>query len=130
MPPFHRTCREHSRSRSRRVQAAVKSASRTGGAFPKPEAAGERVSVGATAGTRRKILELLDVAAAQDDILGLQGEFKKLRDLEDLAPPPLLAEPLETAPAEVVLVGLSLLIREMRQFQGLKDAVRDQRGAQ
>src|SRR5262245_3632182 len=74
---------------------------------PQTKAAAERVGVGTLATTRRQGLELLDIAAADNRIVGLQRRVKALDDVGDMASPLLRAVAFHAGPADVGLVGPS-----------------------
>src|SRR5204862_1009844 len=80
----------------------------------------------AAATVRRELFELLRSAAADDDIVGLEGCGEAGHDVEHGLAPLLLALPREHAFGDVVLERL-LPIREMSELERLDDAVRDQR---
>ena len=97
---------------------------------PDEEAAGEGVFVAADDAAGRAVLELFDVAAAEDDVVGAERYFQRGGYILYVFAPALFPEALEAAEAEVVLVGLSLFVAEMGQLHRLENAVDDHGGAE
>src|SRR5436309_14628855 len=97
--------------------------------LPQPEAAGERVLVGATARVGRQLVEVPHAAAADHDVVGLHCGLEARHDVEQRLGPFLLPSPLVRLLADVVLERL-LAIRQMSELERLDDAVHDQRGAE
>ena len=67
---------------------------------PEAVSALDRVGVVAAAGPLGELLQMLGVAAAEDQILGLERERQSADDVGDVAPPLLLAAAFEAAPAD------------------------------
>src|SRR5580693_3076402 len=99
-------------------------------ACPEPIAALERVGVVAPARALGETLEQLHVAAAQDQILGLQRGLEAGHHVEDVPAPLSLAAAFEPAQADVVLVGAAFLVWQVGQFQRRDHVVDDQRRAE
>ena len=72
-----------------------------------------------------ELFQLLHVAAAEHHLVRLERRAQALDDVEHRAPPLLLAETLEAADAEVVLVG-PLPVRQVAELHRLDDAVDDE----
>src|ERR1700694_590313 len=73
--------------------------------FPETKSADERIGFVAFAATRRGLLQLVDVAASDHDVLWLEGGDQACDHVRDMSPPFLLAVPLQSATADIVLVG-------------------------
>src|SRR5258708_3869358 len=71
--------------------------------LPEAEAAQEGVFVVAQAAPLRQGLQFLGVAAAEHDVVGDEGGLETADDIVDRLLPPLLAQTLEAANADVVL---------------------------
>ncbi len=82
----------------------------------------------------RKIFEQLCISAANHNIVRFQRRLEPGYDIHHTAPPPFLAQPLQTAQSDVILISAPILVEEVGQFHGLEDAVynecRTQPGAQ
>jgi hypothetical protein len=98
--------------------------------FPEAEAAEEGVFVFAEAGSGGHGVELFAVAAAEDDVIGIQRRFEEFHDFRDVAAPFLLAQAFEAAKAEIVFVGFPFLVNQVREFHRLEKAVHDHGGAE
>src|SRR5262249_50904233 len=96
-----------------------------------PETKTSHKSVGVIAGsaTGRQLFEILDIAAAEDDVIGLQGSDQLCNHLGDVLPPFLLTSLIQTTLADVVLKG-ALFVGKMRQLHRFDDAVDNHGGAQ
>jgi hypothetical protein len=95
--------------------------------LPQPEAALEGVAVGAAADFSRQFVDLVGVAAAEHDVIGLQRGEQALEHVIDLALPFFPAEALERGGADALLEGLAMAVRQMRQLHRLQHAVGDHR---
>src|SRR5258706_731804 len=93
--------------------------------LPQAEATPEGVVVVAEPGARRKLLEQLGVAATEHDVVGFERGFELLDDVRHVATPLLLAQALQPAEPDIILVGAPFLVRQVRQFHGLEDTVHD-----
>src|SRR4051794_23316095 len=98
--------------------------------LPQAEAAEEGVLVVAQAAALRQCLQLLGIAAAEHDVVGDEGCLETADDIVDCFLPPLLAQPLQAADADVVLEGALLLVGQMAQLHRGDDVVDDQGVAQ
>src|SRR5215471_18141461 len=96
---------------------------------PKSKAPDECISVVARTTTLGHFLEFLDIATAENDVLGLEGCAQPLNNVDDVFPPFVLAVLLQTAKADVVLVR-SLAIRKMAKLHRLQESVDDHGGAE
>src|SRR6516165_5619984 len=90
--------------------------------FPKPESSGECVGIVARAAAGRHFFQFLDIAAAQNHVVGFEGSDKALHHIGYVAPPFLSAILLETANPDIIFED-SVLVRKMAQFHGLDNAV-------
>src|SRR6202007_2425066 len=84
--------------------------------LPQPKSALERVGVGAEADLARQLLDLVDVSAAQHDVIRLQRCEQALQDVVDRALPFLLADALERRGADALLERLAGVIRQLDQL--------------
>lgn len=96
------------------------------GALPDAEAAGEGVAVCSPARARRECAQARRVAAAQYDVVGLEGRSQMRDRFCDQLFPALAAE-LDTAPFAEVVLECALLERQVAELHRLDDAVGDQR---
>src|SRR5262249_10805424 len=96
---------------------------------PHAEAAFERIGVVANAAPRRQLFQVLDVPAAEHDVVGLERGDEALDHITDMLPPLLLAPLLQPAVTHVVLVG-ALLVRKVTELHGPHDTIQDQRRAE
>ena len=97
---------------------------------PDPEAALEGARVAADPGLGRQLLQVLHVAATEHDLVDLEGVAQLRHDLGDELAPALLAQTVEAALAEEVLVALAVAVRQVRDLQGLHDAFQHERRAE
>src|SRR5215472_8972563 len=72
---------------------------------PQLEAAGEGVVVVAEPDVLRQLLQPAGVAAAHDDVVGLEGRGQALDRFRHLVTPLLRSEPFEAGGTEIVLEG-------------------------
>ncbi len=79
---------------------------------------------------RRQGVELFAVAAAKDDVIGIQRRFQALHDFGDVAAPLFFAEAFEAAKAEVIFVGFPFFVGQVRELHRLKKAVHNHGGAE
>src|SRR5215510_9455496 len=84
---------------------------------PEANAASECVAVLAQSRAWRRLSNQLRVSAAEHDLVSDERRAQPLRDIGDVASPSLLPEPLEPRLADVLFVGPSFLIRQVREFQ-------------
>jgi hypothetical protein len=75
-------------------------------------------------------LQLPDISAAEDHVVGLKRVSKPFHHVGDVLTPSLLAVSSQSAQADVVLVRPALPVREVGEFQRHEHAVADQRGSQ
>ncbi len=94
----------------------------------KPEAACKCISVVALTAALGQLLEFLHVAAAENDVVGLEGGGEALNDVKDIFLPLVLSEFLQPAKPDVVLVR-RLAIGKMTELHGLQMSVDDHSGA-
>src|SRR4029453_15126054 len=107
---------------TRRCSATRRTARSRGAPTPLPEqeASLERVGICAEPRALGRRLEALRVPAAEDDVLGSERR-RELRDhVRHGLAPALLAQRLEAAPPDIVLVGLPILIGKMRELHRLE----------
>src|SRR5580658_350563 len=97
---------------------------------PYPKSSEKRKVIAAKTSVFGEPLQLAPIAAADDDVVGLQHAAQLLHDLGHGPAPLLEAQPFQSALADIVFVGASLLVGQMPQFHGCDDAVDDQGGAQ
>ncbi len=97
--------------------------------LPKSESTDERVGVVSLATTRWQLLEILDVASAQDNVIQLKCRNEAFYVRSNRLAPFFLTQSLEPAKTEVVF-GNSLSIVELAQFQGHDVPTYDQRRAE
>src|SRR5271157_2211254 len=95
------------------------------GLLPKAESAEKGIGIVSQTTVRWKLFQLFGIAAAKNDIIGLQGGGQTLHDFGNFTAPFLFSTFLETAQPNIVLIG-GFLIREMAKFHGLNDSVNNQ----
>src|SRR5262249_57260266 len=93
-----------------------------------PEAADEGVGVGAKADALGQLAHQLGVAAAEYHIVDVQRLTETVDHIEHVPAPFLLAGALQAGLADIVLVALTFLVRQVRELHRLEHAVDDQRG--
>src|SRR5258708_11019366 len=98
--------------------------------FPEAEADEEGVFVFAEAGAGGEGVEFFAVAAAEDNIIGGERLLEKFHHFGDVAAPFFLAKAFEAAKTEIVFVGFSLFVNQVRKFHWLEKTVHDHRGAE
>jgi hypothetical protein len=98
--------------------------------FPEAVAAEEGVFIFAEAGAGGQGVEFLAVAAAEDDVIGIEGFFEELHDFGNVAAPLFFAEAFEAAQAEIVFVGFPFFVEQVGEFHGLEKTVDDHGGAE
>src|SRR5690348_568331 len=72
---------------------------------------------------RREGLQLVDISAADDNVIRLKGRAKSFDYIGDVAPPFLFPEALQPANADKILVGLPFLVRQVAQFHRFKEPI-------
>ena len=97
--------------------------------LPKAKSSQEGIGVVAGSATGRQLFQFLDVSSPQDDVVGFEGGDQAGDDVRDIAPPFLLADPLQSADAHVVLVG-AFPVRKMAQLHRLDDTLDNHGGTQ
>src|SRR5215469_5854188 len=97
--------------------------------IPHAKAPAEGILVVAGTAMRRQHLELLDVAAADHGVVGLEGRDQALHDVGNVDAPLLLAMAFQSGLADVILVGV-LSVGQMTELHGLDDALDDHGGAE
>src|SRR5437588_304158 len=97
--------------------------------FPEPEAAQKSVHVVAEPAARRQALELLGIAAPNDDAVGHQGSLQTGDDVLDCRLPLLLAQPFQPAQPDEILEGLVFLVRQVRELQRCDHILDDESAA-
>src|SRR6266567_4072073 len=90
--------------------------------FPEAKSADERIGFVASAATRGKLLQVVDVATPEHHIFWLEGSDQARDHVCDILAPFPLAVPLQSATADIVLVGC-FPVGQMAQLHGLDDAV-------
>ena len=78
------------------------------GLLPHAKPAQERIGVVAQPATGRQLVQLLGVAPTEDHVVGVEGVDHAFHRIGDVLLPLLLAQPLQPALAQVVLVGAFL----------------------
>src|ERR1039458_7614511 len=73
--------------------------------------------------------ELARIAAADDDIVGLEHGTQAFHDLLDVPLPLFRAQPAQASITNIVFVGAPLLEGQMPKFHGRHDVVDNQGGA-
>src|SRR6266540_4393307 len=94
-------------------------------ALPEAKSADERIGFVTFAATRRKLFQVVDVATAEHHVFGQEGRDQARDHVRDILAPFLLAVPLQSATADIVLVGC-FPVGKMAKLHGLDDAVHDQ----
>src|SRR6266567_5496554 len=94
--------------------------------FPEAKSANERIGFVASAATRGKLFQVVDVATAEHDILGLEGCDQARDHVRDILAPFLLAVPVQSATADIVLVGC-FPVGKVAQLHGLDNAAHNHR---
>src|SRR5262249_15955405 len=89
----------------------------------------KRVGVVAGTATCRQLFQFLHVPSAQDYIVGFEGGDQEGYYVRYMLAPLLLAVPIQSAKAHVILIG-ALLVRQVAQLQGLDGAMQDRGGTQ
>jgi hypothetical protein len=97
--------------------------------LPDAKSADKDIGVIARAATWREILQFLDVSSPENDVVRLESGDQQGNHVRDMSPPPLLAEPIEPAFADVVFLA-PLLVREVAQFHGLDNRLHNHSGTQ
>jgi hypothetical protein len=97
--------------------------------MPHAKSAEESEVIAAQAGVGRQPLQLARIAAADDDVVGLQDGAQFRHDLDHGSTPLLGAETLEGALTDPFLVTAFIFIRQMRKFHGCDHAIHDHGGA-
>src|SRR5262249_24882225 len=92
--------------------------------LPQPKSAEKRIGIVACTRMWRKRLELADVAAANNDVIGLERRNQPRHDVGDVTTPFLLAVALQAGTPHVVLEG-GLLVGQMAELHRLHDAIDD-----
>src|SRR5450759_2358221 len=87
---------------------------------PQAKAAGERLRVVADADARRQLAQEFRIAATDDDLFHLERGLEPQHHVAHGAAPLLLAEPLQSALANVLLVGAVFLVRQMGELHRLE----------
>ncbi len=77
----------------------------------------------------RQLFQFLNIASAQDDVVGLKRRDQARNHIRYIATPLLLASFFESLAAHVVLVR-AFFVREMAKFHGFHDAIHHQRGTE
>src|SRR5512146_409340 len=90
--------------------------------FPQAEPAHKRVGVVTLPATGWELFQLLDVAPAQDHIVGFKSRDQAFHHIRNVRSPLLLTPSLQSSKPYVVFVGC-LHIRKVAQFHGFDDAV-------
>src|SRR5262249_52747745 len=94
--------------------------------LPQPKSTTKRIVVIACARARRQRIELLDIAAADHSVVGLEYGNQASYDIGNVAAPFLLSVALESTPTHVILIG-ALLVGQVTKLYGLHDAVYNHR---
>src|SRR5438270_6693814 len=97
--------------------------------FPEAKSADEGIGLVARAATLGELLQLVDVPAPEQHILGLEGGDQACNHVRDIFAPFLLAVPLQPATADIIFVG-SFPVRKVPQLHGLDDTVHDHGGSE
>src|SRR5437588_7644126 len=95
--------------------------------LPHAEAADEGVVVVAQPYIGGKVSQLFGIATAQHDIVGLNRLLQLGDRCKSILLPFLLAKPLKSAAAEIILVCAAFFKRKMSKFHGLQDTIDDHR---
>ena len=77
-----------------------------------PKSAHERIGLVALSATWRQVIQLVDVAAAEHDVVGFEGGHQAYDHVPYIFPPFLPAVAFQPATADIVLVGC-LPVRKM-----------------
>src|SRR5438105_5066078 len=97
-----------------RYSATLALASEALRVLPQPEPADKRIGVIDHPRARRQLVQQFGVATPEHQIVRLQRRHQIPDDLKDIAPPLLLAQPLQPAQTDKVLVCQALLVWQMR----------------
>src|SRR5258707_8881250 len=89
-----------------------------------------RMVLNARHGYSRNLLTMASFPSADDHIVGFQQRTQLADDLVDGAGPFLGAQPFQTPRTDVLFVGSSLLVRQMREFHRRDDGIDDHRGTE
>src|SRR5262249_54251066 len=97
--------------------------------LPQAETSGEGIYVVAGAAARRQRLELVNVAAPEDDVLWLERGDEASDDVLDVVAP--LSEPMRLQPVQSdVLLERAVPVRQVAELHRLDNALDDHGGAQ
>src|SRR5258706_602008 len=97
------------------------------GLCPKAKAAAKCIIVVAEASLSGEVLEQPGVATAQHNVVRLQCSFELSDDFVYVVAPFSFSETLQSGQSNVIFVGAAILVGQVSQLHGLKDAVDDQR---
>ena len=95
------------------------------GSFPQPESSEKRIGVAAQATTRRQLSQLLRVASAEHNVIGIENIDQAAHCIDDMFDPFFFAQPLQSPVSHMVLIGPSL-VGEVTQFHGNHGPIYDQ----
>src|SRR5262249_40180921 len=90
--------------------------------LPEPKPSQERIGVVTRPATARQLFQFLHVTSPQDHIVGFEPGNQESYHVRYMLGPLLLAYPIQSANAHVILIG-ALLVRQMAQLHRLDDAV-------
>src|SRR5262245_9476889 len=90
--------------------------------IPEPKPSQERIGVVARPAMGRQLFQFLHVTSPQDHVVGFEGGDQEGYYVRHILAPLLLAQPIQSANAHVILIG-ALLVRQMAQLHRLGDAV-------
>lgn len=102
-----------SRAQRKREKGRGKTAGLSPASIPHAKPADERVGVGTLTRSGWNLLQLLDVAASQHDVVGRRRRLQILHDVRHGDRPLLLAEALEPAETQIVFERLPFLVLQM-----------------
>src|ERR1035438_6096868 len=91
--------------------------------LPHAEAAEKSVLVTSKPRSRGYFLKFLAIAATQNNVIGFDCGLQSFGNFHNVTAPFFLTHPLEPTQAEVVFVGFSLFVDQMRKFHGLQDPI-------
>src|SRR5580704_16666654 len=95
------------------------------GVAPNPKSSEKCEVIAAETGVFGEPLQLARIAAADDDVVGLQHAAQLLHDLGHVPAPLLEARTLQSARADIVFVAASILLGQVSKLHGCDDAFDD-----
>ena len=99
----------------------------TGRIPPQSVSAGERAGIRPHPDSVRQVAEMLGVATADDYVIDFERGFQLSDDVQDMTSPLLLPQAPAARLADVLFVGPSPYVRQMRQLHRFEHSIDDER---